>query len=94
MKETSEQAKKTMAEVTEGAPLSDEDRVRLRARFAELQPVFVAAALEYAIRGHSIREAAFFGGYAPMIFRAQNWHLPGEKGEKKRKKKRKPKPTQ
>ncbi len=90
MSETADQAKKTGAEVTEGAPLSDDDRARLRAQFAELQPVFLAAALEYAVRGYSIREAAFFGGYAPMIFHAKHWYLPGEQVRKKKKKQQKP----
>jgi tetratricopeptide (TPR) repeat protein len=89
LSDLADQAKQTRTEVTEGAPLSDEDRVRLSARFEEIQPVFVAAALEYAMRGHSIREAAFFGGYAPLIFRAKDWRVPGEPGQKKKKKKKK-----
>jgi tetratricopeptide (TPR) repeat protein len=42
--------------------------------------VFVSASLEYALRKLPIRETAFFGGYAPLIFHAQNWELlqPGE----------------
>ncbi len=90
MSELADQAKKTRTEVTEGAPLSDEDRARLSARFEEIQPVFVAAALEYATRGYSIREAAFFGGYAPLIFHAKHWRIPGDKGQKKKRKKKKP----
>ena len=37
--------------------------------------VFVAAALEYAVRGHGIREAAFFGGYAPLVFQRSAWKI-------------------
>ena len=88
MSELANQVKEAGAEAAETESLTEEDRVRLRARFAELEPVFVAAALEYALRGHSIREAAFFGGYAPLIFRAQNWRIPGEKGQRKKKKKK------
>jgi len=93
MSELADQAKKTRTEVTEGEPLSEEDRVRLRARFEEIQPMFVAAALEYAIRGHSIREAAFFGGYAPLIFHPKDWRIPGDKVQRKKKRKKK-KPTE
>lgn len=92
MSDLADQAKQTRTEVLEGAPLSDEDRARLSARFEEIQPVFVAAALEYALRGHSIREAAFFGGYAPLIFRPKDWRIPGEPGQKKKKKKKNPTP--
>ena len=90
MGELADQVKQNSTEAAQTESLSEEDRVRLRARFAELQPVFVAAALEYAIRGHSIREAAFFGGYAPLIFRTQNWRIPGEKAQRRKKKKLKP----
>ncbi len=88
MSDLADQAKKTRAEVTEETPLDDEERARVSARLQEIQPVFVAAGLEYAMRGHSIREAAFFGGYAPLIFRPKDWRLPGEKGQKKKKKKK------
>lgn len=53
-------------------------RGALQARIDAARPAFVAAALEFAMRGHSIREAAFFGGFAPLIFRAQEWRLPPE----------------
>jgi tetratricopeptide (TPR) repeat protein len=55
------------------------------ARLAELQqkvdsakPVFTAACLEYALRDFPIRETAFFGGYAPLIFHREPWRLASE----------------
>lgn len=50
-----------------------EKRDELIAQLLEIKPVFVAAALEYALRGHSIREASFFGGYAPLVLRPAAW---------------------
>jgi tetratricopeptide (TPR) repeat protein len=50
-----------------------------QARLDAMHPVFVAAALEYALQGNSIREAAFFGGYAPLIFKPKEWRLPRPK---------------
>jgi len=36
--------------------------------------------MEYALQGNSIREAAFFGGYAPLVFKDREWRLsrPGQ----------------
>lgn len=42
----------------------------------EAKPLFVAAGLEYAMRGLPIRETAFGSGYAPMIFHEEPWELP------------------
>jgi hypothetical protein len=63
-------------EAADSAPLDKEQSGRLQARLDALRPIFVGAALEYALQGHSIREAAFFGGYAPLIFKAKEWQLP------------------
>lgn len=53
------------------------DRVReINAAIGKDREVFVRAALEYAMRGLPIRETAFRGGYAPMIFHADQWKLP------------------
>jgi hypothetical protein len=38
--------------------------------------VFVAAALEYALRNLPLRETAFQAGYAPLIFHRSRWQLP------------------
>jgi tetratricopeptide (TPR) repeat protein len=54
----------------------DAERARLAEDLHAAQEVFVRAGLEYALRGHSIREVAFFNGYAPLIFHANRWKLP------------------
>jgi len=63
-------------EAEESAPLDQEQRGRLQGRLDAVRPIFVGAALEYALQGYSIREAAFFGGYATLIFKAKEWQLP------------------
>jgi len=59
-----------------GAALSEDERRALAAELAGIKPVFVAACIEYTLRGLPIRETAFFGGFAPMIFHDTNWDLP------------------
>jgi len=51
-------------------------RATLQASLDAARAVFVAAALEYALAGHDIRETAFIGGYAPLVFHADEWVLP------------------
>lgn len=53
-----------------------ERRAELQAAVDAAKPVFTAAALEYAVRELPIRETAFFGGYAPLIFHTNRWTLP------------------
>jgi tetratricopeptide (TPR) repeat protein len=57
------------------ATAEPERRTELQSRIDAARPVFVAAALEYTARGHGIRETAFMGGYAPLIFHANEWQL-------------------
>jgi tetratricopeptide (TPR) repeat protein len=47
----------------------------LQAEIDEAKPPFVAAGLEFAIKRYGIRETAFFGGYAPLIFKAEQWQV-------------------
>lgn len=47
----------------------------LEAKLGSIQPVFAAAGLEYELRGFGVREAAFFGGYARLIFHKRDWHV-------------------
>jgi tetratricopeptide (TPR) repeat protein len=53
---------------------------KLRAEIArtlrEARQRFVAAGLEYAVRGYGIRETAFGDGYATLIFQDGAWELP------------------
>jgi hypothetical protein len=57
-------------------PLSEDERAAMAAEIESIQPVFVAACLEYTARELPIRESAFFGGYAPLIFHESRWRLP------------------
>lgn len=41
----------------------------------ELRKTFLAAALEFTLRGLPIRETAFQAGYAPMIFHSRRWRV-------------------
>jgi tetratricopeptide (TPR) repeat protein len=53
-----------------------EKRKRQQSRVGEHKSVLTAAAIEYGLRGHSLREAAFFGGFAPLILNESAWRLP------------------
>lgn len=53
------------------------DREADQAELDRIKGVFAAVALEYAYQGHPIRETAFQGGYAPMIFHGSRWVLRG-----------------
>jgi tetratricopeptide (TPR) repeat protein len=55
--------------------LTGEERAALSAELAGAHSIFVAAGLEYALRNLDIRQAAFSGGYAPMVFHAKRWLL-------------------
>ncbi len=72
-----EQAQAARAAIDEAkTAVDDPERLAaLEARLGGIQPVFAAAGLEYAIRGFGIREAAFFGGYARLIFHKRDWHV-------------------
>jgi len=56
---------------------SGDERTAIAAMLSEQHARFVAAGLEYAKRGLDLRQAAFSGGYAPMVFHAKRWRLPG-----------------
>lgn len=51
-------------------------RQALASEVAAIRKVFVAACMEYTLRNLPIRETAFFGGYAGMIFKESAWALP------------------
>ncbi len=69
--------KEARAKAAPGAsPLDASARAALEKAIAEAKPVFVAAGLEYAVRGLPIRETAFGNNYAPMIFHETQWELP------------------
>ena len=56
--------------------LDEAAQVALHERLARARGAFLGAALEYTLQGQSIREAAFSGGYAPLIFQDNEWDLP------------------
>jgi len=74
--ENAARVREVTAEAKAAESLSPEERKVMETALAGIKPVFVAAALQYALGGHSIREAAFFGGYAPLIFRPAEWQIP------------------
>lgn len=54
------------------AAARDEAASRLR----EIRGRFVAAGIEYAVRGLPLRETAFSGNYATLVFQEAEWQLP------------------
>jgi hypothetical protein len=73
---TMRQEAATAAEAAGGTLPTDQGQA-LQSKMDAVHGEFVAAALEYAVRGLSLRETAFVGGYAPLVFRASEWNLPG-----------------
>ena len=66
----------TLASIRPDETLTDEARAQLQKVLDDAKPVFTAAGLEYALRGLPIRETAFVGGYAPLIFQSSKWMVP------------------
>ena len=58
------------------APLSVDRWNELQDQVLDHRRNFIASALEYVVRGLPIRETAFQGGYAPMIFHGRRWQVP------------------
>jgi len=76
-------AKPLLAEGRAPESLPTEEFQALRATLGEAKALFAASAIEYALKRYGIREAAFFGGYAPLIFDKRRWRLvSGPKKEK------------
>lgn len=69
-------ARDAIAEAGDGTTLKKKQRRKLQERIDQARAYFVTGALEYALRGHNIREVAFFNGFAPMIFHDKQWELP------------------
>jgi len=74
LKELADRAVEIQIEATAG---NIANRDEAQAELNRIKGVFVAVALEYAYQGHPIRETAFQGGYAPMIFHGSRWILQG-----------------
>ena len=76
-------AKPLLAEGRAPESLPTEEFQALRATLGEAKVLFAASAIEYALKRYGIREAAFFGGYAPLIFDKRRWRVvSGPKKEK------------
>jgi tetratricopeptide (TPR) repeat protein len=89
MKEQAQVVKDARAELAAAAESKEspppERLAQLQAAADAARPLFTAAALEYAVRELPIRETAFFGGYAPLIFHQDQWILdPPEQDRPKR----------
>ena len=95
MTERAGQVRQIQQEAQAVEKLTQEKRLAYREQLREHRAVLVAAALEYALRGQSIRQAAFFGGYAPLILKQSAWRVApreendAEQGEEKKRGKRK-----
>jgi len=55
--------------------LERKQKDELQATIDDAHLNFIAAALEYTLRGYPIRETAFRSGYAQMIFHMSNWSI-------------------
>jgi hypothetical protein len=82
MMEQSDRVKAIRAEVAEAGEIDKPTLREYRQRMKAVRAVFVPAALEYALRGHDIRQTAFFGGYAPLIFSRKAWKLESKTRQK------------
>lgn len=74
--ETASMVAEVQREAAEPGASDLESRRKAQARVDAGKPAFVAAALEYALQGYDLREAAFSGGFAPLIFHSKRWKLP------------------
>lgn len=57
-------------------------RADLDRRLREVRGRFVAAGIEYAVRRLPLRETAFSGQYASLVFQATEWELPEASDQK------------
>lgn len=69
-------ARDAIARAAAEPPPTPEERAKLAASAEEAHVFFLAAALEYSVRGFPIRETAFVGGYAPLVFNPDQWEVP------------------
>ena len=58
------------------APADDAVRKAQAQVLATERPIFVSAAVEYVLRDFPMRETAFQGGWAPLLFQPSEWKLP------------------
>ncbi len=65
-----------LAEAEAIAELDRATRKRLQDEISPAHRTFVAAAIEYILRGLPIRETSFRAGYAPLMFHSNRWRIP------------------
>jgi tetratricopeptide (TPR) repeat protein len=53
----------------------------LQADMDARRPSFIAAAMEFALKRYGLRETAFFGGFAPIIFKSDQWRVADQLAE-------------
>jgi tetratricopeptide (TPR) repeat protein len=82
--ETASMVAEVQREAAEPGSWTLDSRREAQARIDAAKPAFVAAGLEYALQGYDLREAAFGGGFAPLIFHAKRWNLPPPPPPKKK----------
>jgi hypothetical protein len=75
MLEQANAARTVLAEVAKAETIGPEERKAFRQRLREPRALLLGAALEYSLRGLSIRETAFFGGYAPLLMKKRSWRI-------------------
>ncbi len=51
------------------------EQLALERQILEARKLFLAAALEFVLRGYPLREKAFSAGYAGLILREGAWRL-------------------
>lgn len=83
MVEQAARAQQALAEARDPEKPTPERLTELEATIAEAQPLFVAAALEFAVQRYGIQETAFFGGFARLIFHKHEWRVRGIPRKKK-----------
>jgi tetratricopeptide (TPR) repeat protein len=78
-------------EYAQAEGLGEPEKKQRQEALDETKKVFVTAGLEFALRGYDIREAAFLGGYAPLVFQSTEWVLEPEERQPKKPGRRKAK---
>jgi len=83
LREKSTIASETLAAAAEPETLERAESRKMQATIDKAHKLFVAAAIEYTLRGYPIRETAFQTGYAPMIFNVNRWSIQSRRNRPK-----------
>lgn len=74
--EKAQAARTLLEEAKAKGKMSREERKVYQDRIQPIRADFFAAAMAHTLAGYPTRETAFRSGYAPMIFRKQEWLVP------------------